>query len=143
MNFFYLFPSDNRSIKLPIIIDIKGKLFISDDLESIIFYETLEWDCKYLITITTSSGLPLTNNGVPFTPIKFIIISYNYILDNLNSQFSIPGATNCTYPYSGELILDGDDIINWPSLKISIEDIIRSSDIIKYDENIASNIDLY
>jgi hypothetical protein len=38
--------------------------------------------------------------------------------------------------------LDDDDIINWSSLKVVLENRIRSSDLVKYDENISSNIDL-
>jgi hypothetical protein len=41
MNFFNKFPNDTKCIKLPIVIDINGILYLTDDLESILD-ETLE-----------------------------------------------------------------------------------------------------
>lgn len=149
MNFFNQFPNDTKCIKLPIIIDINGILYLTDDLESILD-ETLEWDCKYLITINTSSGLPLTKDGVPFSPINFVIISLDYMLNNLGDTSSNPyliiidlgDDDNYDSDLPGKLKIEEDDIVNWPSLKIALEEWIRSSDLIKYDENISSNIDL-
>jgi hypothetical protein len=48
-----------------------------------------------------------------------------------------------THPDHDRLKLDDYDTINWPSLKIALEDRIRSSDLVKYDENISSNIYLF
>lgn len=122
MNFFYQFPNDTKYIKLPIVIDIKGIVFIPDDLESTILNESIELDCRFLLTVNSSSGLPLTKKGVPFLPIRFVNISYNY---------------------SARLKLDDNDIINWSPLKFALEDVIRSSDLFEYDENISHNIDLF
>lgn len=117
MNFFYKLSNNTIRLKLPIVIDIKGILFIPDDFRYI-YNKALEWNCKYLVSIRSSSGLPLTKKGIPFPPINFVLVS-------------------------SRLKLDNDDIINWSSLKVVLENIIRSSDLIKYDENISSNIGLY
>ena len=144
---FNQFPNDTKCIKLPIVIDIYGILSIPCDLESI-FNETIDWDCKYLVSVNTSSGLPLTKYGVPFPPIKFIKISFDYLLNNQGGPSIIPGVTiidedaDCTHPDRGRLKLDNDNVINWSLLKIALEDRIRSSDLVKFDENISSNIDL-
>ena len=116
MNFFNNLPKNTIRLKLPIVIDIKGILFIPDDFLSIC-NKALEWNCKYLVSIRSCSGLPLTKNGIPFPSINFVLVS-------------------------SRLKLDNDDIINLSSLKVVLENRIRSSDLIKYDENISSNIGL-
>ena len=146
MNFFNKFPNNTKCIKLPIVININRIVFIPDDYESIIMNETFEWDCKYLVSVNTSSGLPLTKHGIPFLPIRFVNISFDYLLNNLGVRSTITGITiideDADYTQSDRGIskLDDNDIINWPQLKIALEDRIRSSYLIKYDENISNNI---
>lgn len=147
MNLFNQLPIDTKCIKLPVVININGILYLPNDLKSI-FDKTLEWDSKYLVTINTSGGLPLTKDGIPFPPLKFNLITYNNLLNNLNSSSIIPrvpiineGANYVRTDHNG-LKFDSDDLINWPSLKTALEDRIRLSDLVKYDENISSNISL-
>jgi len=67
-------------------------------------------------------------------------------LNNSGGWSIIPGITiidedaDYTQPDRGRFKLDDNDIINWPSLKSALEDRIRSSYLIKYDENISNNI---
>lgn len=141
-----MFPNDTKCIKLPVVIDINGIVFIPDDLESTILNETLELDCRFLVTVNTSSGLPLTKKGVPFLPIRFVNSSFNYLLDNIGSQSIITEVSiinDADYTQTDRRLKSDDDIINWPPLKSALEDRIRSSDLIEYDENISSNIDLF
>jgi hypothetical protein len=90
MNFFNQLSKNTKCIKLPIVIDVHGIVFIPDDLKSTIINETLELDCKYLITVNTSSGLPITKKGVPFIPIRFINSYVNNLLNNIASRSIIP-----------------------------------------------------
>jgi len=46
----------------------------------------IETDYKCLVSIKISSGLPLTKDGVPFTPIRFLNSSFNYFLNNIASR---------------------------------------------------------
>jgi hypothetical protein len=69
MNYSNLFPNSTKCIKLPIVIDINGIIFIPDDLKYTILNETIECNYKYMVTVNTSTGLPLTKNGVAFIPI--------------------------------------------------------------------------
>jgi hypothetical protein len=50
-------------------------------------------DCKYLVSVNTSSGLPLTKHGVPFFSIRFVNISFDYLLNNSGGWSIIPGIT--------------------------------------------------
>jgi hypothetical protein len=78
MNFFNLFPNNTKCIKLPLVINTNGLVFIPDDLKYTILNETMGCDSKYLVTVNTSSGLPLTKNGIPFIPILFVNIIDEY-----------------------------------------------------------------
>lgn len=147
MSFFNKLSNDTKRLKLPLVIDINGILFIPDDFRSI-YNKAIEWNCKYLVSINSSSGLPLTKNGIPFPPINFVKVSSDYLFNILGGSSIIPGVTfkdtdaHNTHPDRDRLKLDDDDIINWSSLKVVLENRIRSSDLVKYDENISSNIDL-
>lgn len=128
MNFSNLFPNSTKCIKLPIVINIDGIIFIPDDIKDTILNETLECNHQYMVTVNSSSGLALTKNGVPFTPIWFI---------NLIDEY--PDYTQ----HDKGIFQYYDNIFNWSELKMAIEDRIRSSDLIKYDENISHNLDLF
>lgn len=146
MYFFNKLSNDSICLKLPIVIDIKGRIFIPDDFRPM-YNKALEWNCKYIVSIKSSSGLPLTRNGLPFPPINFFLVSSDYLFNIFGGPSIIPGVTfldaaaNNTHPDCDRLKLD-DDIINWSSLKVVLENRIRSSDLIKYDENISCNMNL-
>jgi len=84
----------------------------------------IETDYKCLVSIKISSGLPLTKDGVPFTPIRFLNSSFNYFLNNIASRWIIPEVSiinDADYTQPDRRLILYNNIINWPPLNFALE----------------------
>jgi len=119
-----------------------GKLLFNNDFFEYLsnnLIQDLEWDCRYLVTITTYNGLPLTKSNVSYTSIKFVTSYFDFLINkpgrNLywlidNLHWIIDWLL--LFSTDSKFKLDEDDVVNIVVLKRILESKIRSSDMVKY-----------
>lgn len=128
-------------MKIMVLFDSKsGKLLLSnyffDRLINNITQD-LAWDCKYLVTVTDSKGLPLTKDNLPYTPITYVTYYFDWLINNPGRDLgwlmdNLYWIIDWSLMFSSKFNkVNEADVVNIVILRRILSGRIRSSDMIK------------